>query len=182
MSLRCISKGRRFISLKHHLWYRPVSPASSRPPSNIIVTPDQNSANTSKAWSVEIGLTSRGLEDIGDVLTVTEICSKGSIVEAGSPILKLDWDGHLITSADELYHTVWETIEGETVIHSPLQGTVEFIETHPGIEEEDVLVSISTVHDSLQRAIANLMDEEEYNEHVRTLSSGTFGRDPGLYF
>ena len=56
------------------------------------------------AWTVQVGLTARGLEDVGSVLGFERLAEPGTAIAAGQALLRIDWDAHLISGADELYH------------------------------------------------------------------------------
>ena len=105
---------------------------------------------------MEIGLTKRGLDDIGDVSSITthshhrhkEDRAEDKYVVDNKYhddllLCTIDWEGHSITGADELYHTVWETFERQTRIYSPIPrnscdgGTAASQEIFLGEEVED---------------------------------------------
>jgi glycine cleavage system H lipoate-binding protein len=71
-----------------------------------------------------IGLTERGLEEIGDVLEVRVLAHVGERVQASAGLLQVDWSAMRISDGDELYHTKWANIEGEHVLRAPCAGTV----------------------------------------------------------
>ena len=59
----------------------------------------------------------------------------------------MEWEGHWITSADELYHTVWETFSGMTHIKSPVSGVVEEVKIIPPsicLDDDTVLVKLTS--------------------------------------
>ena len=45
------------------------------------------------AWRVGIGLTARGVEDVGSVTAVHCIASVGDRVRMGDPLLRIEWEG-----------------------------------------------------------------------------------------
>lgn len=158
---------------KQHLWLRAFP--SSLPPAE---------SSASRSIGIEMGLTERGLEEIGDVIALRRYFQSSSNepeqqkVKAGENILAIDFEGHSITNADELYHTVWETFEGTKVIKSPIDGIVEDI--HLGdtlLDEESILVRLQTSLDVLERATSKdiLMKELDYARVLKTLSPGMFG-------
>jgi hypothetical protein len=137
------------------------------------------------AWVVNVGLTDRALDDIGDVLSMDSLLSssaannmpndnananEGIVVERGQTLMEIKWDGHAITSADELYHTVWENIEGMTPIHSPVSGLLQKVmipRKGVGLDEEDVLATIIvTDEQSLQNELQGTVDEEKYMKYL----------------
>ena len=42
----------------------------------------------------------------------------------GDALLDIEWDGHRISAADELYHTRFETFTGLTTLTAPVAGRV----------------------------------------------------------
>ena len=46
------------------------------------------------------------------------------IVPRGKTVLNIEWQGHRISSADELYHTTWHNIEGVGSLLAPCECTV----------------------------------------------------------
>ena len=68
---------------------------------------------------VRVGLTERGLDEIGNVLRC--VGTPASVaVSAGAELLRVDWDAYTVTEADELYHAVWGNVDGSAVFNSPL--------------------------------------------------------------
>ena len=172
-----------------HLWYRPCNPSSDW-----------------KSWLVEVGLTDRGLQDLGDVESIQLVKRVDDSVHVNQEVLKIHWDGHIITAADELYHTVWENVSGVYSIPTPARGTIDqlfgqrrvSVGTDPdsaghatagtaqtfnvsAIDEDDILMTIRTDAASLQDAIEHLVDEEEYERVVRDQPPGAFHKVAGLY-
>lgn len=136
---------------------------------------------------IDIGISRRGWEDIGDVSSVNipDWRSKNdekqwnSMINAGEDLLHIEWDGHMITSADELYHTVWETITDTTKIEAPLSGKIEQVhsitsEEDEEIDEDTVLVQIATDGETFHESMNDFMEEEDYNEFVKSIPPGKF--------
>jgi hypothetical protein len=122
-----------------------------------------------------MGLTKRGVEDIGDVsLILLERDPEESLSE-GEDLLRINWDCHSITSADELYHTVWETVYGVTKLKSPVAGTIQATDIgNPWVDADDSLLSIAASEKSIANAFPKLMDEDAYNKLVEKLARGRF--------
>lgn len=168
-----------------------------------------NPSFTPTAYAVEIGLTERGVEEVGDLTAIRRLISAETVlgsgggvrddrrtttpndmvtmVEAGDNLLQIEWEGHSITSADELYHTVWETFSGETNIQSPLTGNIldmvvlgssddDDDTTLIVVDEDTVLVTMKTTQDDLERAQRNniLVRENDYIRTLKSLSPGKF--------
>ena len=109
---------------------------------------------------IDVGITDRGIDDIGDVTGVKPCFTNTGMHTHTSPhshshsstctekneneninipvwklkqeetVLEIQWDAHLITSADELYHTVWETVSETSMIRAPFKGVFVFSEMH----------------------------------------------------
>ncbi|CAB9507074.1 expressed unknown protein [Seminavis robusta] len=135
------------------------------------------------SWLVDVGLTQRKLDDIGDVSSVNtlvpqERVNRDCFVQAGQNIMEIQWDGLTISGADELYHTVYETYEESTLIQSPLSGMVLKVNTldpdREELDEDTILLQMRVDTDSLNLATKNLVQEGEYNDFVRTLPRGRF--------
>lgn len=137
-----------------HLWLRAI--------------PMHNASTSSAALvRLEIGLTERGVEDIGDVTSIqpmvaTVNCNRSTIAK-GQEILQIHYEGHCITKADELYHTVWETYSDKKSVHSPVAG--QLLEmgdtTSPtGSQNMDYFIDDDTV------LVANLITTKEEWEYV----------------
>jgi hypothetical protein len=97
--------------------------------------------------------------------------NRGMVVERGQTMMEIKWDGHAITSADELYHTVWENVEGMTPLQSPVSGLLQTVMMIPrkgvGLDEEDVLATIIvTDEQSLQNELQSTVDEEKYMQYL----------------
>ena len=155
--------GRQLYLPSRHLWYRPVE------------------SGIASACRIEIGITDRGLQDLGDISHITRRKRVHDTVEKGENLLSVDWDGHRITTADELYHTVWETISGIYSLNAPSNGRIEYIiEGNDIVDEDEVLVTLSTDENSLQSMLAGLVSEEEYLNSVED-NPGAFNELEGLY-
>ncbi|VEU34492.1 unnamed protein product [Pseudo-nitzschia multistriata] len=151
---------------------------------------------------LEMGLTERGMEDIGDITSVRwsdrisrdhrRCDAEKSVVTAdvqrGDELMHIHFDGHAITSADELYHTVWETFSDRLSIASPLSGTIrrngshgddteglESLETD-GIDDDTVLLEITATEEEWNRASREngFVTESEYLEITEREPRGAF--------
>jgi hypothetical protein len=173
----------RYFAPALNLWYRAVA----RP---------QAATPNSASWCVQVGITERGLDDLGDVTSVLQIPalnkndstsnnhSGGALqqnasanVVAGQDLIRIHWEGYAQTSADELYHTVWETIEGAHTIPSPVSGQIEHIVDNVDqeeVDEETVLVELSCDEASLQQAAIGWIEEKEYLDCIQKQSRGKF--------
>eukprot|EP00531_Pseudo-nitzschia_arenysensis_P016302 CAMPEP_0116157126 /NCGR_PEP_ID=MMETSP0329-20121206/23182_1 /TAXON_ID=697910 /ORGANISM="Pseudo-nitzschia arenysensis, Strain B593" /LENGTH=157 /DNA_ID=CAMNT_0003654221 /DNA_START=30 /DNA_END=503 /DNA_ORIENTATION=- len=144
----------------NHIWLRAKEPLQNKATRRIL----------------EIGLTERGLEDIGDVTSLQQ--PKASF-KRGDELLRINFDGHSITSADELYHTVWETFSDQLSIVSPVSGKATETESslesleEDGFDEDTVLVGIETTKEECEEICKQkqFVDQWEYNHGVLSTSS-----------
>jgi hypothetical protein len=134
---------------------------------------------------LQIGLTERGLEDIGDVTSIQCLIEKGRSVTRGQELLQIHYEGHSITSADELYHTVWETFDDYVTIESPLSGTTEEecgkSQILNNLDEEEIdsdtiLVTLTVPEEEWKRGCQEqqLVDEQQYMRLIRSMTRGKF--------
>jgi hypothetical protein len=180
-----LKKGHMLFNPSRHLWLKVLEIPKSQ------CTTSRNTADADLQVLMDIGITDRGLEDIGDVTSI-EIIDKNSSedrnITFGEPIIKLHWDAHLITNADELYHTVWESISETTNIVSPVNGVLTKVhdvttkqrkkQLSLPIDSETSLFSVLTNAESIQEMMNGkrrlLVDEEEYWSYVKGLGLGMF--------
>lgn len=151
--------GRKLVSPSQHLWIRARDTFMC-------------SKSGEKTHVLEMGLTHRGVEDIGDVQSIS-LLQPDSQVRKGQDLLRVSWEGHAITAADELYHTVWETVEGFTMIQSPMTGVVQETDT-PWIDADDSLLSMTATEKSLFTAFSHLVCEDSYNKIIQNMPPGRF--------
>ena len=158
---------KRYFAPAQHLWYRAVQKEKA-------------------AWSVQVGITNRGLQNIGDV-TAVEIVKedlqkswiRGNMakIQAGEELVSLQWEGYSRTAADELYHTVWESVEGTEIIRSPVTGrilqTVD-VEEEGEIDDETVLAEIACTEVELGKAARRWIEEVEYDAFLQKTPPGKF--------
>ena len=155
--------GRKLFLPRLHLWYRPLP------------------ALTTQQWTVQIGITDRCLQDLGDVQKIYSDFHTLQPISNGETVLSLDWDGYSITDGDEMYHTVWKNIEGTFTIKSPIDGTIDYISVNPDFMDEDqVLIEISTTGALMGPFMESLVCEEEYNRWNESVPPGTFAHVDGL--
>ena len=93
------------------------------------------------------------------------------------------------SDGDELYHTTWQNIEGETIVSAPVSGTLvslheraaavapgaEHYERMDDLDETDWLALLHVDRPALQSA--RLVGEDAYREHCRALGPGAFGSE-----
>eukprot|EP00555_Chaetoceros_dichaeta_P012697 CAMPEP_0198253458 /NCGR_PEP_ID=MMETSP1447-20131203/3872_1 /TAXON_ID=420782 /ORGANISM="Chaetoceros dichaeta, Strain CCMP1751" /LENGTH=166 /DNA_ID=CAMNT_0043939127 /DNA_START=123 /DNA_END=626 /DNA_ORIENTATION=- len=119
-------------------------------------------------YRIEMGLTSHGLRDIGDVTSIRQSPVIGKALKQNDPLLLIDWEGYAITSADELYHAVWENDEGTLTLNSPVSGTLTEIgsvdPSREGIDDTDVLAVVISKREELEEVAGGWLGEEEYRQ------------------
>ena len=123
-----------------------------------------------------IGLTRRGLEDVGEA-TAIEFSSPVGHRECSvdAVLFGIDWEAMKISDGDELYHTTWANITGRKRVYWPVSGTVASVNealSVPNIEEKDWLVELILDCD-LQST--SLLTESEYLRVVQEQGPGLFG-------
>jgi hypothetical protein len=163
--------GKKLFLPSRHLWIRP-----SRTTNDML-------SSSATQLHLEIGITDRGWEDLGDITAISSQYHVHNTIKQGDCLLTLDWDGHRISTADELYHTVWDSISGKCSLHSPLDGKIEYLATQEGTisDDEDVLAVLSiTGKDFLTNWMHNFAPEQEYQKLIDK-KSGTFHKVDGLY-
>ena len=127
---------------------------------------------------VQLGLTERGIEDIGDIAAVDALATVGDSVRASQSLLRIEWSAMRISDGDELYHTTWANVEGNHIVGAPCSGTIAATNWRAnwranGLDADEWLVELAvaeTVHGS--EVLAHLVDEERY---LLSCGVGTFG-------
>jgi len=156
-----VRRPRRYVSPAHHVWVRP-SPDRLSPPG-----PDGR-PRPPATYRVELGLTARGLRDVGDV-TAVRGARPPAPVKSGAPLLCLDWEGYAVSAADELYHAVWDNAAGSHVVTAPVSGVLREIRAlapEEGVDEADVLAVVISKKEEMERAVGGWVSEEEYDKIV----------------
>jgi len=162
---------RTYFSPTTHTWYR-VTSALRGSGQQAPVVP----------WAtcqVQVGLTRHGLDHIGDITKITRTIDGRSVVHAGEEVLKIEWDGFARTECDELYHSVWDSIEGEHSVTSPIAGTITdvFDDTHVDIDEDTVLVLLhcdGKPEDVVANAGTEWLDHRQYEARIKQQELGIF--------
>ena len=154
---------------RQHLWLQ-CAPSST-----------EAAASASSLWRVQWGLTAQGMDRLGDVTKVTSLIdshpSRRSVMLQGQDLLHVHWEGYNWTEADELYHTVWESVEGTENIAVPVTGEiVHIIDSSKTVVDEDVVwVEMKCrEHDLIQAAVQWTNDEALYERLIQTLAPSKF--------
>jgi hypothetical protein len=147
-------------------------------------------------WRVQIGWTLHGLDTMGDIGSMRLIpsektaataaaadshmdCDKVGLSKAGSvannnawyhsgqEFLRVEWDGFYRSEADELYHAVWDSIEGSTALRCPVAGHLALVYSLPQqLDEASVVAHVYCTNESLQQAIPLWMDAPTYLDYT----------------
>lgn len=135
-----------------------------------------------------VAVTERGLQDVGSVFAVLPQKLTGATVDGGAPLLQLQWDGLSMSNGDELYHTKWASVEGDTTLLTPQLRSctpakvTAFAPTpsHPNasftVDEEDWLVELE-LPGPMALDTSVLLRQSEYLDALRTVGRGRFGED-----
>jgi hypothetical protein len=96
---------------------------------------------------------------IKSLMTYWQLCGPGF----GQEFLHVEWDGFYRSEADELYHAVWDTIEGSTVLGCPVAGHLALMcSVTRQLDEASVVAHVYCTNESLQQAIPLWMDAPTY--------------------
>ena len=130
---------------------------------------------TTSPTTCVVGLTRLGVENLGKVLKIQKPQPVGSSVKSQSAVLQFTYEGYKRTASDELYHAVWDTIEGDLELLSPVAGIIRSFNDQELFNplEEDWLVDIE-LEKSLQSQSLHLITEEEYTAWERNENPGLF--------
>ena len=127
-------------------------------------------------WRVQWGLTKEGMDRLGDITKLKRHVELNDEVRQWQTFLSVEWEGYNWTAADELYHTVWESVEGEEGISSPVSGKViRIVDSDKTIVDEDVAwAELECQEADLLRDAASWVDEPSYQKWVETLAPSRF--------
>ena len=134
------------------------------------------------AWSLEMGITKRGCQDVGSVVEVQTLAAPNQLVNVDQPLLRIEWEGHTISDADELYHTKWGVVQGSTLVRAPMAGLLKSILQPEELLRQGLLgpdIVVANMHidrPSLQQA-QDLVDESTYSKYCSSLQPGRFAND-----
>ena len=161
-----VVSGQTLYCSQQHLWlrFRRLDGRVVAPENKLSKeTTDRSLASASAAvgWKVQVGITERGLEDIGDITAIDSLMDGAAVsavsasqsttnthtqkmrknrhrVERDAALIQIQWEAHRITTADELYHTSWDTLADTTTIRSPLAGrlTTMFVAKHTDTDQD----------------------------------------------
>jgi hypothetical protein len=126
------------------------------------------------------------LERCGDPVLIKSHVASGSMVGAEEILCKMDWEGYTITTADELYHTVWDNTDGcLDLVAPPFASRVtafndELVQgdTPPTeIDESDWLVELELCDEGMAQLAAAVKvgqvfpSEAEYQIHAEAAAA-----------
>jgi hypothetical protein len=149
---------RTLFCLKSHLWVRIRELSTPR-----------------AVLRAEVGWTSRGLEDIGSVVSLDRAMPDHVQVAVGDELLRVEWDGYRISDGDELYHTTWASLNESTVLQSPLSGMLHALHsTGLDLDVNSCLAELDVEHAGVRDATW-LVEEGAYLEAAAAGPAGMFG-------
>jgi len=145
---------------KQHVWIRPTDIRDS---SESFIT-------------VNIGFTNLRVDRMGDLVECVPSLRQPN-VSVGDELIRIQWEGFAQTEADELYHTVWENIEGTESLLAPIAGTIlRIYDEKCEIDESTPLVSMTCSLYDYDHTIQTWVDEKTYSDMIRegTVERGSF--------
>ena len=167
--VRCL----RYFHPTEHVWFRPVAaPASTEP------------VEVRHLLELEMGLTQRGLEDVGDVTAMKSMVVSSnhrhpSVVSQHDDLAIIEWEGFTRSSSDELYHAQWGTFSGETRLKAPINAIIKEINVVPNtflIEEDTILATLEVETEDWEEQIRHkhVVGEFDYQQIVKNSGPGRF--------
>jgi len=176
---RLLRPGSLWFAPQQHIWLQ-----CSPPPTTSVSSSSSTAVATtaSTTWRVHWGMTEHGMDRLGDITKVTCLVdckdSKNAFVEQGRELLRVDWEGYEWTEADELYHTVWESVDGVETIASPITGNlVNVIDPSNDaiiVDEDIAWVEMECNHGDVINTATSWLDQASYHRWVKTLAPSKF--------
>ena len=77
------------------------------------------------AATYAVGLAARARDTMGTPTAAEALVAEGEVVEEGAALVRICWSGVIDSASDELYHSRWDVVNGETVVRAPLAGVAE---------------------------------------------------------
>ena len=126
-----------------------------------------------------IGITSRGLEDIGSVDYIMPLLKPRDLITTNTPFIEIGWTAYQISTADELYHTTWNNIEGSYSIKCPILCTLRRLHDDALCNPEDICDKtwLAEVELNNEESLTCLLDRNSYNEHISEIGRGLFAEE-----
>mgnify|MGYP001158444036 FL=1 len=123
-----------------------------------------------------LGLTARGLEEVGSIDQIIPLVNTGDQVTKNTPIVEIDWTAYKISAADELYHCAWANIEGSYTIEGPVSCTLRSIHHNALSKPQDICEKTWLVEIELneEEPLPSLLDKKSYDEHISEIDPGIF--------
>jgi len=110
---------------------------------------------------------------------VVPLWNQEAPIGRGDQLFRIEWEGHQITSADELYHTVWNTVTGSTTVTAPVAGNIlGVMQDSPGkkcvLDSQTIVAELVADEDSMDETKDFLLTECEHATHMDGASPGMF--------
>ena len=133
-----------------HLWVQPIESAANR---------------------FRIGLTARGMQDVGEITAIKPPASAEDVVA-------IEWEALRISDGDELYHTTWANVSDTLEVRWPaaIRGRVAAINSDAhlaSLDESSWLVEVE-LDEPLDASELLLLSESEYHAAIKD-DEGMFG-------
>ena len=126
-----------------------------------------------------LGLTSRGLEDIGSINYIIPIVKPRDLIRRNTPFIEIGWTAYQISAADELYHTTWNNIEGSYAIKCPILCTLRRLHADAICNPEGICDKtwLAEVELNNEEPLTCLLDRNSYNDHISEIGRGLFAEE-----
>eukprot|EP00873_Tetraselmis_striata_P041540 jgi/Tetstr1/461804/TSEL_000092.t1 len=82
------------------------------------------SKDATESVTVLLGISEEGLDEFGEPTKITCVAQAGQQLEKGDKLLDIHWEGFQRTASDELYHAVWDVVEGKRALKLPFAAQV----------------------------------------------------------
>mmetsp|Transcript_7692 Transcript_7692/g.19548 ORF Transcript_7692/g.19548 Transcript_7692/m.19548 type:complete len:220 (-) Transcript_7692:723-1382(-) len=82
------------------------------------------SKDATESVTVLLGISEEGLDEFGEPTKITCVAQAGQQLEKGDKLLDIHWEGYQRTASDELYHAVWDVVEGKRALKLPFAAQV----------------------------------------------------------
>ena len=130
-----------------------------------------------------LGLTARGLEDVGSIDRIMPLVEAGDRVDRNTPLVEIEWAAYRIGAADELYHSAWANVEGSYTLEGPAPCTLRTVHHTALAKPQDICDRTWLVEVELDEgaSLPELLDAEAYDAHVAGLDRGPFADEDAAH-
>lgn len=126
-----------------------------------------------------LGLTARGLEDVGSIDRMVPLVRVGDRIDIATPLMEIEWSAYRVSAADELYHSAWENVEGIFTLEGPAACTLRALHHIALAKPHDLCDETWLAEVELDESMpySGLVDAEAYAAHVAGLDRGPFAEE-----